>query len=288
VKQHDTLANRLALILMKLNDGASLKTDELAKEFNVTNRTIQKDFNRLSFLPLKKENGRYLLDSFYLGKLSFKDIKNFSTLCGIKGLYPNLDDEFLKTILDSKISEVYEVKGHYYEDISKKQTEFKLIEKSIKESISIFAVYKEKERIIEPYKLINSKGIWYIAGVEDNKLKTFTFSKLCCLKENKSFTKDKNIVEKIENEEDIFFGNKKEVILHIDKEIESYFKRRQLIPYQEIIKETDDGLLVSTKIHTDEQILKIVRYWLPHIKIVSPNEMQNRLIEQMKRYLERD
>jgi len=287
MKQHDKLASRLSIILMKLNDGESLKTDELAKEFNVTNRTIQKDFQRLSFLPLKKEKGRYSLESFYLGKLSFKDIKNFATLCGLQGLYPNLDNEFLKMLLDSKVSEVYEIKGHHYEDISKKQTEFKFIEKSIKESKSFFAVYKEKNRVIQPYKLLNSRGIWYLAGVEDDKLKTFTFSKLCCLKENKPFIKDKKIIEKIENEEDIFFGDKKEVILHIDKEIKSYFKRRQLVPYQEIIKETDDGLLVSSKIHIDEQILKIVRYWLPHIKIISPNELQNRLIEQIRKYLER-
>ena len=58
---HDKIAFRLAQILIKLNDRARLGIDELAEEFNVNKRTILRDFERLSILPIQKENGKYFL-----------------------------------------------------------------------------------------------------------------------------------------------------------------------------------------------------------------------------------
>lgn len=86
MKEYDKLSIRLVQILSKFNNGESLS----AQELNVDTRTIQRDLNeRLTFMPIKKENGRYVLESFALGKLSFKDIQNFATLSGIAELYPN-------------------------------------------------------------------------------------------------------------------------------------------------------------------------------------------------------
>ncbi len=75
MKEYDKLSIRLVQILSKFNNGESLSAQELAQEFNVDTRTIQRDLNeRLAFMSIKKENGRYVLESFALGKLSFKDI----------------------------------------------------------------------------------------------------------------------------------------------------------------------------------------------------------------------
>jgi len=47
---------------------------DLAAEFGVTLRTIQRDLNdRLSFLPVEKADGRYHLHPSALGKLSHQD-----------------------------------------------------------------------------------------------------------------------------------------------------------------------------------------------------------------------
>ncbi len=76
-KEHDTLATRLSQILTMFNDGKRLSVEELAVEFCVAERTIQRDFKRLSYLPIKKENGYYTLESYCLDKLSFKDYKAY-------------------------------------------------------------------------------------------------------------------------------------------------------------------------------------------------------------------
>ena len=105
MKNHDKIATRLAQILNKLNSGERFSVEELVEEFCVTSRTIQRDLNeRLSYLPLKKENNLYYLEEYYLGKLNFEDIKNFAILSGVRDLFPSLKEDFLKNVLDATIS----------------------------------------------------------------------------------------------------------------------------------------------------------------------------------------
>lgn len=289
MKNHDKIATRLAQILYKFNSGEKLSVETLVEEFGVTKRTIQRDINeRLSYLPIKKENNLYFLEEYYLGKLNFADIKNFAALSGIRELYPSLQDDFLKNILDNTVSQAYMVKGHNYEDLSKKTNEFKLIEDAIIKHNIIEFSYKDKMRTVKPYKLINSKGIWYLAGVEDDTLKTFAFKKISKISlSNTIFVADSNIKNTIENEDNVWFSsNQIEVVLKVEKDVAGYFSRRNILPNQHIVKElADGGLLVSTKVAFDEEILKLVRYWIPNIEIVSPDYLQDKLEDSLKEYL---
>lgn len=53
---HERLAERLANILTKLNTGYQLGVAELAHEFQVSTRTIERDFDRLNtYLPLLQD-----------------------------------------------------------------------------------------------------------------------------------------------------------------------------------------------------------------------------------------
>ena len=60
---HDTLVYRLAQILVKLNQGEHLDPKDLAEEFGVNLRTVQRDLNeRFAYLPLEKNDGRYSIN----------------------------------------------------------------------------------------------------------------------------------------------------------------------------------------------------------------------------------
>lgn len=287
-KQHDTIATRLIIILTKLNQGERFSVDELVSEFNVTARTIQRDLNdRLSYLPIKKENGYYFLEEYYLGKLNFEDIKNFATLSGIKELYPNMKDDFIKDILSNKIDQAYLIKGPNYEDLTDKAKEFKIIESSILDTTELTFNYKDKTRLVKPYKLVNSKGIWYLSAVEKDTLKTFSFSKISKLsKTTTKFTLDDSIAKIIKDDDNVWFTkNQIEVILEVDKSVADYFIRRKILPNQVIIEKTASKLIVSTKVSFDEEILKIVRYWIPNVKIISPINLQEKLEATLKKYL---
>lgn len=52
----DKLTTRLLYIFTKLNEGKKLSVKELAKEFNVTERSVQKDFYTLAHLELFNKN----------------------------------------------------------------------------------------------------------------------------------------------------------------------------------------------------------------------------------------
>jgi len=289
MKSHDKIATRLAELLNKFNAGQKLSVEELVEEFGVTKRTIQRDINeRMSFLPIKKENGLYFLEEYYLGKLNFDDIQNFAALSGIRELYPSLQEDFLKNILDNTVSQAYMVRGHNYEDLSKNTNEFKLLEDAIINNFVVEFIYKDKPRVVKPYKLINSKGIWYLAGVEDDTLKTFSFKKIAQLSTTDTkFEIDNSVLETIKDDDNIWFSPKKtEVVLKVDKDVAGYFSRRNILPNQHIVKElADGGLLVSTKVAFDEEILKLVRYWIPNVEIVSPNYLQEKLEDGLREYL---
>lgn len=67
-----------------------------------------------------------------------------------------------------------------------------------------------------------------------------------------------------------------------------YFKRRKLIANQVIQKElSDGGLLVSASVGHINQILPVVRYWIPHIRVISPPKVQAELEGSLREYLAR-
>jgi predicted DNA-binding transcriptional regulator YafY len=293
---HETIVYRLAQILIKLNQGQRIEPKVLAEEFGVNLRTIQRDLNqRFAYLPLIKEDGRYFLDSYALGKLNTRDIERFASLAGIQGLFPSLNDDFLREIFDEHTSAALLVRGHNYEDLSIRQADFTLLEKAINESTHVRFKYaaqgkKVSERTVEPYRLLNHKGIWYLAAVEGEKLKTFAFSRIASPSLRSTvFKPDPEIHLRVNSDEGIWLSEKPiEIVLNISPTVAGYFRRRRLIANQVIEKELENGgLIVSAKVGHPNQILPIVRYWIPSIRIISPENLQKELENGIAEYIRR-
>jgi len=291
---HDTLVYRLAQILIKLNQGERLDLHSLADEFGVSMRTIQRDINvRFAYLPLQKENGRYHLDAAFLGKLNNQDIKHFASLAGVCGLFPSLSDDFLRDIFDVRVESAFLVKGHNYENLAGKEQIFRNLEKAVTDCRHISFHYRKEQEDkqyadVEPHKLLNHKGIWYLAGKDAGKLKTFSFSRMHHLGVgNTIFTPDAAALDSLKNEDGIWFSaDKREIVMTISAEVSPYFKRRKLIANQVIEKELDDGsLILSAKVGHANQVLPIVRYWIPHIRIISPDGLQQDLDAELAGYI---
>lgn len=292
--QHDTLVIRLAQMLVKLNEGQKLDPYKLADEFNVNLRTIQRDLNeRFSYLPLQKIDGCYALDPAFLGKLSTKDIHRFASLAGIQGLFPSLDSHFLRDIFDKTMESAFLVRGHHYEDLRGKEKLFQHLEEAILATTTLNFEYRKLDstvksyQSVQPYRLVNQKGIWYLAAVDAGKLKTFAFTQLQTVqKTGQTFQPDTGIHEQIDTDEGVWLSeDKKEVVLKISPEVAGYFMRRKLIANQIIEKELEDGgLIVSAKVGHVNQILPIVRYWIPHVRIISPEGLQEKLVYELSHF----
>lgn len=287
-KTHDKLASRLAIILTKLNQGERFSLDDLVQEFGVSKRTIQRDMkDRLLYLPIEQENGLFFLQEQHLGKLNFEDIRNFATLSGIKDLYPNLDNQFLASLLSDRFNDIFLIKGTKYEDISKATNEFSKLENAIKNRYKIELLYNQKQRELNPYRLVNTNGIWYLLADENNKLKTFTLSKISNLKiTNTIFIHNEEMIEILNQNKDRWFSQESiEVTLQIDIKISEYFLRRELLPYQKILEQTQDHIIIYTKVSYEEEILTIVKSWIPYIKILKPSKLQANLNKILKQYI---
>lgn len=292
---HDRLVRRLATMLVKLNQGESLSPRDLASEFGVNLRTVQRDLNvRFSYLPLERIAGRYRLDPVFLGKLSTKDVEKFAGLAGVNGLFPSLSEEFLRDIFDARMQSALLVKGHHYEDLSGKEDTFKKLECATLAKRKVSFRYRRDLGVklyaaVEPYKLVNNKGIWYLAAKDLDKLKTFTFSRIeSLLVTDFAFTHDQAVEKTLLEQESIWFSETKtEVLLQISPEVAGYFKRRSLIANQVIVEEQTNGaLVVKTLVGHSNQILPIVRYWLPHIRIISPKNIRAEFENGLRAYLE--
>lgn len=286
---HEKLAYRLADMLTMLNMGNVLDVGELAEKYQVSRRTIMRDIDeRLAFLPLEKEQGKYRLSSSYLGKLDFKDIRAFAQISGIAKLYPNLDTSFLREILDERTAQVYSVKGYTFEDASIFGELMSCIKQAIGEKKQLRFFYKDGERVVEPYQIVHHRGCWYLAAVKNGELKAYRLSRMSEVAlGNVSFEPNATISEKIANSESIWFGKDKiEVILKVKSAVASHFLSRSLLPEQQLIKELEQGdLLLSSKVVSPMQILPLVRYWIPNISIVSPEGWQGELEDGLRAYL---
>ena len=293
---HDKLAYRLTQILIKLNQGDKLDPQALAAEFAVHVRTIQRDLReRFAFLPLERIGDRYFLNVSYLGKLNLRDLGHFAGLAGVRGLFPSLSDDFLRDIFDSRLQSALLVRGHHYETLEGREGDFRRLEQAILTYRRIRFTYQKSEGAkayegVEPYRLVNQDGIWYLAARDGLKLKAYTFSKIEGLQVgSETFTPEPDVNATLAHEDSIWLSeHKTEVVLKVGREAAGYFRRRKLIASQVIEKELEcGGLIVSCKVAHPNQILPIVRYWLPSIRIISPEGMQGDMEGQMRDYLDK-
>ena len=287
--KNETLANRLIDILTRLNSGEKLTINMLAESYDAHPKTIRRDLVRLEScnLPIQKEGKYFYLDSTYLGKLKLKDIQSFARISGIRHLYPNLDVSFIRELLDSR---VYDAKGYFVEDASQFKALFEVFGEAICKHQQIGFLYKGEPRVVEPYKLVHHHGCWYLAAVRKGVLRAYRLSRIELSPhphELLSFKPDSTILTQLEDEETIWFGQEKqEVILTVHADVALHFQQRQLLPEQQVIKKLDDGgLLLSSRITHHTQLLPLVRYWIPHLKIVSPEGLQDEMELRLKEYL---
>ena len=73
--------------------------------------------------------------------------------------------------------------------------------------------------------------------------------------------------------------------MFVDKEVQRYFKVKKFLSSQTILKETNDGLIIRYYITGENEILFLAKEWLPHMKILSPTSLQNKLQSLINEFL---
>ena len=292
---HDTLVYRLSRILFKLNQGEAVEPRALAREFSVNLRTIQRDLNvRLAELQLHKVGACYAINPAYLGKFKLPDVERFASRAGVQGLYPDLRSQFSSDLNAIQSMSALDVRGHQYEDLRGLEAQFKDVQAAIVKQRCIRFSYRKSdasETYVEeaqPYKLVNQKGIWYVIALVETKLKTYAFTRMSGLwLSGTCFALEPAVQQKIATNDSIWMGEQMTRIqMTVAAEVACYFQRRKLIPNQ-VIEETlpNGSLVVRANISHQNQILPIMRYWIPHVRIVQPAQWQHALESSLRSYL---
>jgi len=285
---HETVASRLASILLKLNQGESFNPQELADEFGVHERTIYRDLNRFAGIVERSSDGKYRIVPEYQGKLRPKDLETFAKLVGVDELFPQSGTRFLMALLDTLSQSSFLVRGHHYEKLKPHDAQFQQLDNAIRDGKRCTLTYADKRRTLEPYRLVNNKGIWYLAATDEGRLKSFSLSRISQLVVGgDSLEPRADIQRKIEDDDDVWFSEEKtEVLLSVAPQVAYYFQRRKLLPQQVIDKELENGgLIVSSRVSDENQILPLVRYWIPHVRILEPGWLRDANCEGLKKYM---
>ena len=284
---------RFVEILFILNEGERVDLQKMAEKFGMSLRTLQRDFNeRLDFLDWEEKGPRYYkINRTKSGLLNQQDIERFALFASISDLFPKIDREFYQ----EKLTESVQVKGVQYEDISQLKKEFDLLKKAIDEHKMIDFKYTKsgqkegKFYKIAPYSLINKNGVWYLIGTDEGRKKTFCFTQMRMLKKlNETFEPNQQFIEEIKTNDSISHGNQlSEVVIKVSSFAASFFLRRNLLPNQTLVHKTENGELILSCANVNElDIVPIVQYWIPHLTIVSPTELQSKMLEKLKIYIE--
>ena len=300
MKSYDKTLTRLILILTKLSNNDKPTIQDLANEFGVGIRTIQRDiYQKLNYFPIEKNSLGYLqfIDGFTLDKSTLDNdemLLTYLALSQVKDIsnnFKNKIDAILSKLLVPTFNTPYYIKANSFEKIDMDSGLLNSIEKSIKYKYISAIKTKYKVSQVEPYKIICLDGIWYLFAKDliDMKIKSFLISNILSFTSTtKLFKIDKPIDEILSNVHSAWFddGSSFSVTIKVEQDIAYYFKAKKVLPTQEILKENSDGsLIISFEVTHYEDIDNIIKAWLPNIKVLDPTNYQEKIINELEGYI---
>jgi len=295
---YDKILTRLTVILSKLNDGEALSVKELAKEFNTSDRTIQRDFNeRLVSFPIYQENKKWKMqDGFRVEKTkSLEDeivldiIEKITE--GIGGKFSTKAHKLLSKIKNEDFNPIYTKLN--IEDISDRFADIQVLETAIKEKKEVECSYDNERNdvyttTIQPLKIVNFEGFWYLIALKNDILKKYYLKNISNPKMTEAtFETDNELDTLLYESISVWFQRDIEpfeVKIFATKSAAKFFKRRPL-PTQKVESLNRDGTMeFSVKITHEMEILPIIKYWIPHLFVIEPEWVREIIENDLETY----
>ena len=102
------LANRLADIVAKAYSGQPLNINNLAEQYQVSTKTIRRDFDRLcAILERCPDTGNYLLSTSARNQYNEQDLVHLIEELGLKKALPLKAAQFLRSLANDSKSDCY-------------------------------------------------------------------------------------------------------------------------------------------------------------------------------------
>ena len=291
---------RIQDIFELLEKGELFTDKELADRFNVSTKTIQRDIKTLQeSYPIATNEYKqyYFLDGFSVANSDldideqlFLDVV-LESVKDSNGSFEKLSNSIKKKFIAPEWKNSYYIQSQCIEKTDIKSHKEQQIVDAIEDKKQLNILYANKEVVIEPYKIANFDGIWYVfaTDTQTNKMKTFMLVKIKKIKTtNITFNPIKDIDKILDGVHSAWFedGSSFDVVVKVYPQIAEYFRLRKYISSQSIVKENTDGSLeIKFTISHDEDLDNLVKSWLPHIEVVSPKRFRKRIADELRLYL---
>jgi predicted DNA-binding transcriptional regulator YafY len=290
---------RTVEILKMLNEGKQLCISNVACAYDVSERTIRRDFELIRELFgdfITKEGKcfqayeKFLLQDV-LNATDLMTLANIINLFGMVCVESSISSK-TKALIDESMS-VYDFKSRPFENMQNTQV-VKELEHAIKFTKQIKVIYQTErntsKKIFDPYKILFINENFYLVG-ENSSKGVFEFLRISLISKveftKKSFYPQKDIQKFITQIQTPWAAYPKERVQTIDvrlranTHIRRFFKFKKYLPSQEIHSTFENGdIEVGYRVTNLREIEELVIKWLPHISIISPRNALNKMIKK--------
>jgi len=288
-------------ILKNLNAGKKLCVTRLAEEYEVSDRTIRRDFELIRELFgdfMSKEGECYqaykkvLLDEV-LHATDLMTLANIVNLFGVTQKQSLVSDK-TQALVDKSMS-VYDFKSRPFENMQNHEV-IKKLEHAIKFNKEVKIHYRSERAITQtkfyPYKILFLNENFYLVG-ENSSKRQFEFRRIAMIEEvtytKKTFNSHKEINEFIKNIQTpwaVFGKDEMLVKLRVSKKVRRFFIFKKYLPSQEVVHTFEDGdIEVHYMVSSLHELEELVIKWLPKIEILSPQGFKKMMKRTLKQKL---
>jgi predicted DNA-binding transcriptional regulator YafY len=304
--------DRLLHLLNLLRSRHSLKASDLARECEVSERTIYRDIISLSSanIPIYFDDGYKLLTDAFLPPLNFSLEDYLLLKLGLSSTPVANNTPLGKSAkrvlskIDAGLSQ--EVKNRLGDlgdplrmnlkttaDFSKLGLIFNLIEQSILNKRTIRLDYEALEsgkssRDIDPYTLIFRRHSWYLLGFchlrgEIRVFRLNRIKKVTLTDKNFERKPEFSIEEFFKDSWEIYQGKPTNVKLRFTGKAIKVIESGQHHPSEELKKEKDGSLLYSIRVNGTEEISRWILGFGEMVEVLEPEELRKDIKDKIQK-----
>ena len=284
---------------------------QMAAYLRVSKKSIQRYIKEVEeffgFSFLRPSKGCYALPDTSKIKQLFIDIDEIEQFEKLIDIVAMADSSFVKFLgiegsLAKKLlkedAAIYLLKESPFEEL----VNFHLLQK-LKSAIKYrqfidIRYHSDKEynfKQIKPIKILYAQGNWYLAAITKDPINNgFKFLRINFIQDiifhRTTFKKDYEAEYFLQNFQSLFSAYKEpffDVVVEVDKEVARHFRVKKFLPSQKILQD-NGNLRLQYTINNENEILMLAKQWLPHMKIISPTFLQEKLIKIIQDFLQKN
>lgn len=310
---------RMVEMLSLIDRGETVTPKSLAAHFGVAERTIYRDMGILSIdfpVSFDEEKGSYrFTEGYSLKKIDLSKDELRALLVskaflskmgeGVSNAYGSLIKKLNAEMSAKSGQRLKSTTQNYWFDIDpvdnfasvKKQ--FDSVQKALDEKISLEITYRrmqrdkqETVRVIDPYGLFFSSGVWYVLAYCRLRKAVRVFA-LDCIKRIKETGNSYTIPPDFSMDEYfkagwhmIRYGDPVEVKLRFSKDTAPWITRKKWHPTQKIEKNKDGSIIFSVTLKGTKELRWWVYHWGTNCEVISPPEFRKEVLAELKAMVE--